>query len=109
MTGGPCQIETNAHFVQDEFGGSSNLGLFVTLFCLLMSGIMLDTANGWRIHSQLQVTTDVATLAASQHLDDPALARQIAIQVAELNMSSASLGAPVIQEQDITFGHWDAD
>ncbi|MFQ1701244.1 Tad domain-containing protein [Loktanella agnita] len=92
-------------FKTDEDGGATIAGLFFTLFALCIMGLALDQANGWRIRTKMQIATDAASLAGAANLHDETIARQIAMTVANMNLSTTQ----AITESDIHLGHIDPE
>ena len=93
-------------FIKEEDGVATVHGIYWLVAMLLLSGVALDGANGWRIKAQVRAATDAASLAAARHLDDVDAARTAAVDVAAMNLPSALHGT-VIGPQDVAFGHYD--
>ncbi|MFU8823913.1 pilus assembly protein TadG-related protein [Yoonia sp.] len=92
-----------ARFRNDQDGSATVLGLFFFLMSAVVLGLALDNANGWRIKTQMQVATDAAALAGAANLNDRAKARELALQVANMNLPTKN----AITIDDIFLGHID--
>ena len=71
---------------------------------LVLGGVAIDGANAWRVQNQLQTAADASALGAAANLPDEALAREIALTLAERN-----LRAGVLRPDDVVFGQLNDD
>ncbi|MGJ8610134.1 MAG: pilus assembly protein TadG-related protein [Octadecabacter sp.] len=94
-----------AEFREDDEGAVTILGLFFFMASLMIVGLALDGANGWRARAQLQVATDASALAAAANLDNIEYARSLALDVANRNLSDSA----ALVSDDIVFGNLDPD
>ncbi len=109
----PCGLKTMNHklknstrlFLSNEDGTATVAGLSFLITGLMITGLALDQASGWKTHTQMQIAADAAALAGSANLDDPDYAQEIALETAQRNLTDKS----AIQASDITLGHIDPD
>lgn len=94
---------------RNDRGGATAFSLFLIASTLMLGGYAVDVGNAIAARSKLQVTADAAAHAAllTRELKTEAEAKAAALAVVEQNMPLASFG-PVLTEEDITFGTWDA-
>lgn len=98
-------LQKGGAFRRSEDGAVTIFGLYTFLISMMVLGLALDRANGWRVRTQLQNASDAAALAAAANLNDIDFARQVAMETARRNLpDSASLRA-----EDLIFGHLDPD
>lgn len=86
-------------FGRDEAGAASLLSLFGILICLMLAGIAVDTSNGWRNSTILDLTADVASHAGASVLASggaPLSATMAAEKAIALNMPETRYG-PVLR------------
>lgn len=95
-----CQLR---RFVGQTDGAGTATSLFAIVGTLMIGGLAVDQANGWRVNTQLQVAADASALVAAAHISDPDRARQMAVDLAAINLG----GSDALTAQDITFGTWD--
>lgn len=102
----PKKIPTK--IARNEEGSVTVQGLLWFVAAMMLSGIVIDGANGWRTRTQLSVAADAAALAAAQHLDDVELARTAALTVARANLDPLVFG-DVLLPEDIVFARYDEE
>lgn len=73
-----------------------------------IAALVIDLSNAYLVSRQLQLSADVAALAAVTEVEDPAAATARAIEYGAHNMPVVRHG-DVIDPMDVTIGHWDKD
>lgn len=97
-------------FLKDQTGATTLWLLVWTIAFLGLGSLAVDSANAWRVRSQLQATADAAALAGAKALLDGAdveTAKAEAQRLARLNMPLA-LHGEVLPLTAIEIGAWDA-
>ena len=79
------------------------------LASIVIGGLAIDVANAMMARTQLQAAADAAAHAAlyTREWQDAATSKQAALDVANVNMPSASFGS-LLTADDIQFGFWDS-
>jgi len=95
-------------FVADEHGGGTVLGLLWFILLVGITGLAVDTTNGFRNRTMLQATADAAALAAVIDLPDENAAIASAVAYSSVNMPSAAYG-DVLHPSDVEIGVWEPD
>ncbi|MGB3406930.1 MAG: pilus assembly protein TadG-related protein [Jannaschia sp.] len=94
-------------FLRNEDGVATVHGIYWLIAMLMVGGVALDAANGYRVKAQMRVATEAASLAAARHLDDLDLAREAAVTIAAMNLPSDLYGT-VVAAEDVSFGNYDS-
>jgi len=97
--------------------GVAMITVLVALVALIAAGALaIDVGLVWAARTQLQNATDAAALAGGANLIDktgPSVtlseAETAVLDQAGLNPSVAAPGGVVVENADITYGHWDLD
>ncbi len=95
-----------SRFLADQRGGGTIMGLMWFMLLVGITGMAVDTTNGFRSRTMLQATADAAALAAAIDLPDQAAAVATAVSYAAENMPSAANGN-VLDPADVHIGLWD--
>ncbi len=69
-------------FLADQRGGGTIMGLLWFMLLVGITGMAVDTTNGFRSRTMLQATADAAALAAAIELPDQAAAVATAVAYA---------------------------
>ena len=93
-------------FLNDEHGGGTVMGLLWFMLLVGITGMAVDTTNGFRSRTMLQATADAAALAAAIDLPDQAAAVATAVSYAVENMPSVPNGN-VLDPADVLVGLWE--
>jgi hypothetical protein len=91
---------------RDEQGGMTIWSLLWFALFVGISGLAVDTTNGFRNKTMLQATADSAALAAAIDLPNPAAAVATAVSYSADNMTEGLYGE-VLAPEDVTIGVWD--
>ncbi len=96
-------------FAKQQDGALTGLGLFMGLASIVIGGLAIDVANAMMARTQLQAAADAAAHAAlyTREWQDAATSKQATLDVANVNMPSASFGS-LLTADDIQFGFWDS-
>ena len=97
--------EGNLTFLNDELGGGTIMGLLWFMLLVGITGMAVDTTNGFRNRTMLQATADAAVLAAVIDLPDEAAALASAVASSQANMPDELYG-PVLVAGDVEIGAW---
>ena len=92
-------------FLNDEHGGGTVMGLLWFMLLVGITGMAVDTTNGFRNRTMLQATADAAVLAAVIDLPDEAAALASAVASSQANMPDELYG-PVLVAGDVEIGAW---
>ncbi len=95
-----------SRFLADQRGGGTIMGLLWFILLVGITGMAVDTTNGFRARTMLQATADAAALAAVIDLPDQAAVAASAIVYAGVNMPSFPYGE-VLDPADVLVGLWD--
>ncbi|MEC9431328.1 MAG: TadG family pilus assembly protein [Pseudomonadota bacterium] len=87
----------------DSAASATAISVVWLMALLMLAGVALDAANGFRVRAMLQATADSAALAAVLRIENPAAARAAAHQLAELNMPAATNG-DVLPDANVELG-----
>jgi hypothetical protein len=101
MFGGVCR-----KFLDDELGGGTIMGLLWFMLLVGITGMAVDTTNGFRNRTMLQATADAAVLAAVIDLPNEATAVATAVFYSVSNMPGTMYGE-VLKAADVEVGAWD--
>ena len=92
-------------FTRDERGAGTIMGLLWFMLLVGITGMAVDTTNGFRNRTMLQATADAAALGGVIDLPDGAAAVPNAIAYSVGNMSVGDYG-DVLQPGDVEIGAW---
>ena len=81
-------------FIFDEAGTNTVFGLGVLTSAMMLLGVSLDQANGWRSKTGMQIAGDAAAMAGAAQLPDEAAAIEMAVRVANMNLSLIHISEP---------------
>jgi hypothetical protein len=95
-------------FVREERGGGTIMGLFWFMLLVGITGLAVDTTDGFRNRTMLQATADAAVLAGVIDLPDETLAVGSAVVTSTNNMPGDLYGE-VLQAEDVEIGAWHMD
>ncbi len=95
-------------FLNDEQGGGTIMGLLWFMLLVGITGMAVDTTNGFRNRTMLQATADAAALAGVIDLPDEAAAVTSSVANSQTNMPDEIYG-PVLAAADVEAGLWDMD
>ncbi len=79
-------------FLNDELGGGTIFGLLWFMLLVGITGMAVDSTNGFRNRTMLQATADAAALAGAISLTNEAAAVATAVSYSVDNMSGAHYG-----------------
>ena len=94
-------------FVSDQSGGGTIMGLFWFMLMVGITGMAVDSTNGFRARTMLQATADATALAAAIDLPNTANVMATAVTYADSNMG-AEVNGTVLDTADVKIGLWDA-
>ena len=95
-----------SRFLADQRGGGTIMGLLWFMLLVGITGMAVDTTNGFRNRTMLQATADAAALAAAIDLPDQAAVVTTAVTYAAENMG-AEINGSVLDPADVRIGLWD--
>ena len=87
MLGGDCR-----KFLNDELGGGTEMGLLWFILLVGITGLAVDTINGFRTRTMLQATADADAAALGGAIDLPTAAVTNAVAYSAGNMPGAMYG-----------------
>ena len=93
-------------FLKNDQGGGTVVGLIWFMLLVGLCGLAVDTTNGIRNRTMLQVTADAAALAAVIDLPSTAVAVASAITYSNGNMPVAEYGE-VLKPENVEIGSWE--
>ena len=93
-------------FLNDEHGGGTVMGLLWFMLLVGITGMAVDTTNGFRNRTMLQATADAAALGGAIDLTNEAAVVASAVAYSAGNMPGALYG-DVLQPGDVEIGAWD--
>ncbi len=93
-------------FLADQRGAGTIMGLMWFMLLVGITGMAVDTTNGFRSRTMLQATADAAALAAAIDLPDEAVAVATAVAYSADNMGTEINGS-VLDPADVLIGLWD--
>jgi Flp pilus assembly protein TadG len=93
-------------FLTDEAGGGTIMGLVWFMLLVGITGLAVDTTDGFRNRTMLQATADASALAAAIDLPDAGAAVLTAQTYAETNLGVDTNGH-VLNANDVHVGLWD--
>ncbi len=88
MLGGDCR-----KFLNDELGGGTIMGLLWFILLVGITGLAVDTINGFRNRTMLQAAADAAALGGAIDLPAAASAVTSAVAYSTDNMPAAPYGS----------------
>ncbi len=94
-----------SRFLADQRGGGTIMGLLWFMLLVGITGMAVDTTNGFRNRTMLQATADAAALAGVIDLPNAAAAATSAVVNSDGNMPSAMYGE-VLLPGDVEIGAW---
>jgi Flp pilus assembly protein TadG len=94
-------------FLTDETGGGTVMGLLWFMLLVGITGLAVDTTDGFRNRTMLQATGDASALAAAIDLPDRAAVVASAVAYSADNMG-ADINGSVLVPEDVTIGLWDS-
>ena len=83
------------------------MGLFWFMLMVGITGMAVDSTNGFRSRTMLQATADASALAAAIDLPNNAAVTATAVSYADNNMG-VDLNGTVLNTADVHVGHWNA-
>jgi len=95
-----------SRFLADQRGAGTIMGLMWFMLLVGITGLAVDTTNGFRSRTMLQATADATSLAAAIDLPDTSAAVATAIAYAAENMG-ADINGSVLDPADVHIGLWD--
>jgi len=96
-----------SRFLADQRGAGTIMGLLWFMLLVGITGMAVDTTNGFRSRTMLQATADAAALAAAIELPDQAAAVATAVAYAAENMG-ADINGSVLDPANVHIGLWDS-
>ena len=93
-------------FLADQRGAGTIMGLLWFMLLVGITGMAVDTTNGFRSRTMLQATADATSLAAAIDLPDTNAAVATAVAYAAENMG-ADINGSVLDPADVHIGLWD--
>jgi hypothetical protein len=93
-------------FLTDEQGGGTVMGLVWFMLLVGITGLAVDSTDGFRNRTMLQATADSAALAAVIDLPNKNAAVATAVAYSTENMGT-DINGSVLDPQDVTIGLWD--
>ena len=93
-------------FLADQRGAGTIMGLLWFMLLVGITGMAVDTTDGFRNRTMLQATADAAALAGAIDLPDQAAVVATAVTYAAENMPSPANGS-VLDPADVRIGLWD--
>ena len=75
-------------FLTRTDGVASATSVYILLGMLMVGGLAVDASNAIRSQARLQAMADAAAMSAAMHLPDAAMARAVALDVAERNSAA---------------------
>ena len=94
-----------SRFLADQRGGGTIMGLLWFMLLVGITGMAVDTTNGFRSRTMLQATADATSLAAAIDLPDTNAAVATAVAYAAENMG-ADINGSVLDPADVHIGLW---
>jgi len=93
-------------FLADQRGAGTIMGLLWFMLLVGITGMAVDTTDGFRNRTMLQATADAAALAGAIDLPDQAAVVATAVTYAAENMG-AEINGSVLDPADVRIGLWD--
>ena len=94
-------------FLTDETGGGTVMGLLWFILLVGITGLAVDTTDGFRNRTMLQATGDASALAAAIDLPDRAAVVASAVAYSADNMGT-DINGSVLDPEDVNIGLWDS-
>ena len=94
---------------KDEDGSMTVFGIFMIITCVIVGGIAMDTMNGVKTKTELQVAADSAAhaaLMARNYGKTEAEAKNVGLAVGNMILARSGISDTLIAD-DISFGDWD--
>ncbi len=93
-------------FLSDDRGAGTIMGLLWFILLVGITGMAVDSTNGFRNRTMLQATADAAALGGAIDLMNGAAVAASAVAYSASNMQGALYG-DVLQPGDVEIGSWD--
>ncbi len=94
-----------SRFLADQRGGGTIMGLLWFMLLVGITGMAVDTTNGFRNRTMLQATADAAALGGAIDLMNQGAVTASAVAYSDGNMPVAMYGE-VLQPSDVQVGSW---
>ena len=97
-----------SRFFTDQRGGGTIMGLIWFMLLVGITGMAVDSTNGFRSRTMLQATADATALAGAIDLPDEAAAVATAVAYSVENMG-IDISGSVLDPAEVHVGLWDPD